>query len=133
MPLFSSTYQPANHGRKKAPWRQFIDEIGLEQPEVHMTKRDFFGILQHLLSCNNEQIKEMAKRPDIPVSVFTIIKAIKQDIDDGTTKTVDNLIDRIYGKANQPITGAEGRPLVPSMMSDEQIMAEIERLKKIGD
>lgn len=40
--------------------------------------------------------------------------------------------DRGYVERSEH-TGVDGKPLIPSRMTDEEIMAEIARLKKIGD
>ena len=52
------------------------------------------------------------------MSIFAFIKALKQDIDEGSIDTVNSLIDRVFGK-NAPevieLTGKDGKDLNPKI------------------
>lgn len=128
---FTSDYQPLKRGARKTTARTFLEAVKIDMPDMVLTKADYYRILNMIIGADKSYIQELAQREDIPVSMLCIIKAIKTDIDEGSTKTVDSLLDRLFGKSNQPITGAEGRPLIPEMkMTREEIEAEIKRLQQ---
>ena len=114
---FSSTYQPKGKGRPRAAWKTFVKEMSLKGYNMH--KSDYFNILNALLGISKNELQALAAREDLPVSIFTFIKAMKQDIDEGKIGTVDSLIDRIYGKASQSdkleVTGKDGTALIPKI------------------
>ena len=101
---FTSENQPKNrHTGPRNTAQKFLASMKVDMPEMKVSKNDYYEILQVMLGANKEYITELAKREDIPVSLLCVIKAIKSDIDMGTTKTVDSLLDRLFGKSSQPV------------------------------
>lgn len=113
---FTSEYQPKGKGRPKAAWKTFVKEMSLKGYNMH--KSDYFNILSMLLSISKDELQTLAARQDLPVSIFAFIKALKQDIDEGSINTVNSLIDRVFGK-NAPevieLTGKDGKDLNPKI------------------
>lgn len=128
---FTSEYQPKVRGRRVGGAKTFFDRIKIDMPDMVVRRGDYYEILEVLLSADREYISELAKDETIPVSILCIIKAIKTDMDEGTTKTIETLLTRVHGKPEQPIVGAEGKPLIPEVkLSREEIEKEIKRLEK---
>lgn len=127
---FSKEYQPRKRTGPRNTATMFLAAVKVDLPEMTINKTDYYRILQLILSGNKEYITNLAQREDLPVSLLCIIKAIKTDIEEGTTKTVDSLLDRIFGKRTE-ITGADGKPLIPQAEKTlEEIEAEIKRLQE---
>lgn len=125
---FTSTYQPKN--RRKPDFsgaRLFLERVKVDMPDMVIGRKDFYDLLEILLSADKEYIMQISKNENVPVSLLCIIKAIKTDIEEGTTKTVDSLLDRLYGRRME-LTGADGKDLIPakidvSKLTDEQLKA----------
>lgn len=115
---FSKDNQPKTNGRKPSRMQQFIKAFGIDNQGRKISKDDFYRLVTHLLQCNKKELEQMYQNEDLPVSITTLIIAIMQDMDDGETKTIDNILDRMYGKPTQTaeLTGKDGKNLIPDRM-----------------
>lgn len=96
---FSKDYQPATR-KKKMGAAKFLAELKAEMPDIVLSKADYFDLLKTLLSGDKEYLQRLAKSENLPVSLLCVINAIKTDLNEGEMRTVNSLIDRMYGKAD---------------------------------
>lgn len=112
---FSTDYQPDKKGRKKSRMEAFISEWRTDIDGRLFARSEYFKLLEFLLSCNRNELDTIEQSEDLPVSILTVIRAIKEDLVDCNTRTIEMLIDRIHGRAAQPITAEHGKPLFPNI------------------
>lgn len=121
---FTSEYQPKVRGRRVGGAKTFFDRIKIDMPDMVVRRGDYYEILEVLLSADREYISELAKDETIPVSILCIIKAIKTDMDEGTTKTIETLLTRVHGKPEQPIVASVTNAKIDvTKLTDEQLKA----------
>ena len=66
--------------------------------DVQLSKSDTADLLAALLTCNESQLRALAKNKKVPIVIRTIIKRLEEDEKSGNLGTVDYLWDRIFGK-----------------------------------
>ena len=66
--------------------------------DVQLSKSDTADLLAALLTCNESQLRALAKNKKVPIVIRTIIKRLEEDEKKGNLGTVDYLWDRIFGK-----------------------------------
>lgn len=120
---FTSTYQPANRGRKPSKLRKYIKDNGL-------SSRDMQLILSQFVNMDREKLKELAANPKAPILVSGIAAALLKDMMRGRTDTQQWIIDRIHGRAVQPIEHSGGIDPVQSMTPEERKAYLKEAIKK---
>lgn len=98
---FSSTYQPANRGRKKSVFAQLKEQVKATQG-VCISRDDCYKLCAMLIEQPIDNLKEIYKDPPSPAWVVSVVGAIMTDIKLGRMVTVDSLFDRFFGKATQP-------------------------------
>lgn len=100
---FSATNQPKKkNGRKPSVYKTIATIVG-EKFKLEMTKSDFYHIQQWLLEQPLEKLKYMYKDPETPTFMKVHISALTTDIKNGNTKSVQEIYDRLYGRATQPV------------------------------
>jgi hypothetical protein len=114
-PRFSKTNQPKNPGRKPSRINQLIRTLKVEDEEEKLSKEDAAKLLGYILGCTKTQIEAMLRNPDVPFAITCQIRGMITDAQNGSTKTINEIMDRIWGKSLQPIemTGPAGIPLIP--------------------
>lgn len=88
--------------------------------------------LQKLYSADAQTLAKIAKWEGCPSSVKSYAIAIVRDMQNGKTKTIDNIRDRLFGKPTQfvEVTGAGGKDLMPQgEINDEQIRRIVEEMQ----
>lgn len=126
---FSSTRQPKNPGRKPSRFKQLISD--LEGVGETMSLEDFRKISLFLLTMNKTELIELAKNDQAPMAVVAVASAIAGDIEEKNLRNVESLLDRLFGKAMQPVETVVGTiDSKTAHLTDEEIEAEIKRIDK---
>lgn len=126
---FSSTRQPKNPGRKPSRFKQLISD--LEGVGETMSLEDFRKTALYLLTMNKTELVKLAKGNNAPMAVVAIASAIAGDIEEKNMRNVESLLDRVFGKAMQPVeTLTATIDSKTAHLSDEDIEAEIKRIDK---
>lgn len=99
---FSATRQPKNSGRKPSLYKQ-LKEMAKLEGAIELTREDFGKITMLMLSKPLSELQTLAKSEDTPIWVVNIIRAIVMDAQTGRISTLDSLLDRLFGKATQPL------------------------------
>lgn len=103
---FSSTYQPKKNGRKPKLYTMAKKGYNLGIDEF----RDIVGWLMQL---STDEVLEMTKAKDTPIWILTICRALVKSANDGKTGTLNELTERLWGKATQKVDmTTNGREIV---------------------
>lgn len=119
---FSSEHQPANSGRKPSLLKKYIIDNGISIQDVRI-------ILKGLIMDNT--VSELMKISDDetePMMTRTVIKAYLKDFEAGRIDTLNSILDRVYGKADQSI-GISGS-LATHDMTPEELDKRIDELEQ---
>jgi hypothetical protein len=119
---FSSTYQPANRGRKPSKLKKWIKEN-------NVSNEDFIGIFKNIIAVHTiEELQKMIEgenKNKLPVIVALCISAFIHDMKTGTLNAANSILDRIMGKPTQQVILGNGdRTELPSDPEDRQALAE---------
>ncbi len=126
---FSETRQPKNPGRKPSRFKQIISE--LESVGETMSLEDFKKVAILLLTMNKNEIKELVANENAPMAVIAVASAISGDIGERNLKNIESLLDRLFGKATQPVESIVATiDAKTAHLTDEEIEAEIQRIDK---
>lgn len=87
-------------GAPKKNLEQLQELIGI-QFNISLNKREKYQIIESLLETPLKELKEIVKNEATPVFIVNVATAIKKDIENGRTTTLDSLLDRFFGKAKQ--------------------------------
>lgn len=102
---------------------------GIASGIARREKRTMKDLLDMVLSqeITNKNGEKATKKEVIAIQLAN--KAVNGDL-----KAIDQLTKLIGEQIiKTEVTGSEGRPLIPQRMSDEELKAEIERLKNVGE
>ena len=126
---FSKTNPPKNPGRKPSRFKQLIAD--LEGVGETMSLEDFRKISLFLLTMNKTELIELAKNNQAPMAVVAVASAIVGDIEEKNLRNVESLLDRLFGKAMQPVETVVGTiDSKTSHLTYDEIEAEIKRIDK---
>jgi hypothetical protein len=119
---FSSTYQPANRGRKPSKLKKWIKENG-------MSNEDFIGIFKNIIATHTiEELEKMIagdNKKKLPVIVALCISAFIHDMKTGTLTAANSVLDRIMGKPTQQVILGHGdRTELPADVEERRALAE---------
>jgi len=119
---FSSLNQPEKRGRLPSKLKKFCKDNSISKADVDMVfKNLIFGKtieeLQIMILPDN--------RKKLPVIVVLLVSAFIQDMNSGTLKEVNTVLDRIWGKATQKV---EADVNAPVMLTSEERQQRIEEL-----
>jgi hypothetical protein len=98
---FSSKNQPENRGRKPSKLKKFCKDNGISNSDVDKVFKNL------IFGSTIEQLKDMiqpGKKEKLPVIIVLLISAFIQDMNKGTLKEANTVLDRILGKPTQQIT-----------------------------
>lgn len=124
---FSTTNQPANPGRKPSLYNHLRQLLGTEA-EAELSREDYYRLIGCLLERPLGDLKTLATDKKTPVWVVSVVRAIVKDAQAGRMNTLDSLLDRLFGKASQPLTGKDQTPLFEAM-TDEELDRRIRELQ----
>lgn len=94
---FTSENQPDNPGRKTSLLKKWIKDNGISIQDVRLVMK---GII---MDNNIDDLKKIGDDPTESMLTRTIIKAYLKDFEAGRIDTLNSILDRVYGKANQDI------------------------------
>ncbi|MDR2150110.1 MAG: hypothetical protein LBO67_04715 [Spirochaetaceae bacterium] len=119
---FSSTYQPANRGRKPSKLKKWIKENGV-------SNEDFIALFKSIIATHTiEELEKMIEgdnKKKLPVIVALCISAFIHDMKTGTLNAANSILDPIMGKPSQQvILGREDRIVLPSEPEERRMLAE---------
>jgi hypothetical protein len=123
---FSSTYQPANRGRKPSQLKAWIKEN-------NVSSDDFIAIFTTIIAVHTlDELEVMVNEKNkgkLPVIVALCISAFLHDMKTGTMTSANSVLDRIMGKPTQQINfGGTGGTELPTDPKERAALAE--QLKK---
>lgn len=125
---FSATRRPKNPGRKPSVLKNFIKINNVSKTDVDLIfKNVIFG-------SSLEELQEMVKpgnKEKLPVIVALLISAFITDMKKGTLCEVNTVLDRLYGKASQPVDISEQKSEIPDDSDERRRLAE-EIKKELG-
>lgn len=125
---FSATHRPKNPGRKPSVLKNFIKVNNVSRTDVDLIfKNVIFG-------SSLEELQEMVKpgkKEKLPVIVALLISAFISDMKKGTLCEVNTVLDRLYGKASQPVEIGEQKSEIPDDPEERRQLAE-EIKKELG-
>jgi hypothetical protein len=119
---FSSTYQPANRGRKPSKLKKWIKENGV-------SNEDFLAIFKNIIATHTiEELQTMIEgdnKNKLPVIVALCISAFIHDMKTGTLTAANSILDRIMGKPTQQVILGNGdRTELPPDPEERRALAE---------
>jgi hypothetical protein len=124
---FSSTYQPANRGRKPSKLKKWIKETGV-------SKEDFIVIFKNIIATHTlEELHAMVEgdnKNKLPVIVALCISAFIHDMKTGALTAANSILDRIIGRPAQSIDIATSGNLEITCMTPEERNKRINELLK---
>lgn len=93
---------------------KLMNDLGVNL-DVQLTHNDTKNLLATLLTCNEHQLDALYSNKRIPLSIKTVIKALKNDSLIGRMDTVESLWNRLFGSDTFRIqTGQESSSIVPN-------------------
>ena len=118
---FSSTYQPANRGRKPSKLKKWIKENGV-------SNEDFLALFKNIIATHTiEELHVMIdgdNKNKLPVIVALCISAFIHDMRTGTLTAANSVLDRIMGKPTQQvILGCGDRTELPQDPEERRALA----------
>ena len=122
---FSSTYQPANRGRKPSKLKKWIKENGVSND-------DFIAIFKNIIATHTiEELQVMIEgdnKNKLPVIVALCISAFIHDMKTGTLTAANSILDRVMGKPTQQvILGSGDRTELPPDPEERRALAQMLR------
>jgi hypothetical protein len=130
---FNSDNQPKKNGRKPSLYKQ-LKELTGKKVDFELSKEDYFKTIRFLMEQSKPTLeailRDTKENPDTktPIWVCNIITAILTDTKYGRTITVDNMFDRLFGRATQQIEAEITDSIVKNILTEEQIKAELEKI-----
>lgn len=118
---FSKDYQPKNRGRKPELYT-------IARECYNIGRAEFDRVSKYLLQLSVVELQALRKDTTQPAWVVVVASAILADMKRGITVTLSTLLDRIFGKASQPVkldattrTTLENPTIDVSKLSDETL------------
>lgn len=126
---FSSTYQPANRGRKKSAYRQLIEQLE-ENGLPRISNEEYNRISSGVIRQPTPILVEIEKDEDTPVFVRTDIRGLLNDMKVGSTRTLDKILDRILGRPMQPTENKHDVVVKPRTLTPEEAKEYIKTIQE---
>ena len=70
---------------------------------VSLSGNDKYQILESMLEMSLKELSRIEADPDAPAFMAVVARAIREDVTRGTTRTMEALFDRFFGRAKQEI------------------------------
>ena len=100
---FSSTYQPKvrTGGRKPSIYKQLKKLIG-KQVGFELEEEDYHNLLRSVAELTPNDVRRIqTDRENIPIWLTNILSAINTDTRNGNAKTVEMILERVFGKSKE--------------------------------
>ncbi len=117
--LFSKTNQPANRGRKKSAYKELLGIIE-QGGGTPLSYEEYKKMSSELLNLNEEALKRLANDKSTPIWFRAHIKGIVEDMKLGRTYTIEQIMDRLFGKATQPTANKTEHTFKPRTLTSEE-------------
>lgn len=117
--LFSKTNQPANRGRKKSAYKELLGIIE-QGGGTPLSYEEYKKMSSELLNLNEEALKRLANDKSTPIWFRAHIKGIVEDMKLGRTYTIEQIMDRLFGKATQPTDNKNEHTFKPRTLTPEE-------------
>ena len=91
---FSSTNQPKRNGRKPKLYT-------IAKKTYNISLEEWKGVAMYLMQCTRAEVEAIANANDTPIWVANICRALHKDAGKGVITTLQELMDRVYGKSVQ--------------------------------
>lgn len=96
---FTSENQPDNNGRKPSMLKAYIVDNGVSIQDVRL-------VIKNIIMENTKEELEIIQKDEAkPMLMRVLIGAYLKDFESGSIYNLNSLLDRVYGKAEQPVTG----------------------------
>lgn len=132
---FSSTYQPANRGKRKSILNN-IDAFAGEDFDVKFSKEDKLRIIETLFEKTKEELQEMAENEGNPMFLRMLARALLKDAKNSKVEIFEKIMDRVYGRPTTKHAGDSDLPpigMALSRLSDEEIDEKLAKLEKANE
>jgi len=119
---FSSTNQPEKRGRLPSKLKKFCKDNSISKADVDMVFKNL------IFGKTIEELQEMIKpgqKEKLPVIVVLLICAFIHDMQNGTLKEVNTVLDRVWGKPAQQIDLTVPRASIPDTPEERARLMEI--------
>jgi len=116
---FSSTNQPTKRGRLPSKLKKFCKDNAISKADVDMVFKNL------IFGKTIEELQEMIKpgqKEKLPVIVVLLISAFIHDMQNGTLKEVNTVLDRVWGKAAQQIDLTVPRTHLPDTPEERALL-----------
>ena len=122
---FSSENQPEKNGRKPKLYNLAKEGYGLGLPE-------FCEIVQWLMQMPKEELRKISEDRETPIWMVTVCRALYKGAGDGKMGTLNELAERLWGKAGQKVDiTSGGQPFeVKVVQAREELAPKIEKMLK---
>ena len=112
---FTKERQPKNRGRKPRFFNEAKRAYQIDESELK-------DIMMWLLCLTKDELEAKMKDPDTPIVIHSFAYALHKDIGRGVTFTIKEILERLYGKADQKIDFTSmGESLAPKTIEVEII------------
>ena len=93
---FTSSNQPKNNGRKPSQLKRYIKDNNLGIEDVRL-------IMKFMLTKTEAELEEIQDDVSRPMMVRTIVRAYLHDYECKNMQTLDVMLNRIFGNAEQTV------------------------------
>jgi hypothetical protein len=128
--LFSKTNQPANRGRKKSAYKELLGIIE-QGGGTPLSYEEYKKMSSELLNLNEEALKRLANDKSTPIWFRAHIKGIVEDMKLGRTYTIEQIMDRLFGKATQPTDNKNEHIVRAKDLTPEEAREYLKQLNEI--
>ena len=97
---FSSSNQPEKRGRLPSKLKKFCKDNSISKADIDMVFKNL------IFGKTIEELHTMVKpenRNNLPVIIVLLVSAFIKDMNSGTLKEVNTVLDRIFGKATDKL------------------------------
>ena len=91
---FSSTNQPKRNGRKPKLYT-------IAKKTYNISLEEWKEVAMYLMQCTRSEVETIANANDTPIWVANICRALYKDAGKGVITTLQELMDRVYGRSVQ--------------------------------
>lgn len=118
---FSSTNQPPNRGRKPKLYT-------IANKVYNISREEWNKVKLFLLQCTSAEIEKIIENEDTPMWVLILCRGLKRDAAKGITFVLNDMEDRLFGRAPGAPEGKEDIPhtIVAGINVEDWIKKEIE-------
>lgn len=118
---FSKDYQPRDNGRKLSLYK-------IAEESYDVSKSEWFRTKMYLCQCTKERLMEILEDPETPMWVIVQIRGLMKGAANGDTRVLEDIENRLFGKATQPVESDVNVKATVEQMTDEERKERIKRI-----